>query len=532
MSLITREITVRKNGRKHGEVFTNRNVIEFTLDEVGYVSNKNLSSVRILEPSSGTGAFAKEILKRLYISSTIYKFSFLDALNTNVRFVELNDISFAELQEKVNNYLKTILSEKDVSNLAIFINNDFLLTEFDIDFDCIVGNPPYIRNELISSDKKSVYKTKFSTFKFRADLYILFYEHSLSYLKKGGKLSFICSNRWLFNQYGELLRTLISQNYHLDKLVNIEKTSPFDEQVIAYPCITTISNKNGLEHTLYYESVSKELNLDSLLYKKIKTPADGSWEALFLNFNFNSQYLSGLIEQGFSIGIGVATGADKIFILNKGELNGIEKSRLLPIVNTKDLTQSKIVWRKKYVINPFENGDLCNLSNYPHLKSYFNSHKEVLTKRYVSKKNPDKWYKTIDKIKPSLLSEPKLLIPDINGGKKIILDEGNFYPHHNLYYITGSDIDALKILGACLMSTFVDNQISQIGVCMNGGLARFQAQTLKRIKIPFLSSFGNEERKKLISAFDNKELNKIDLIINNYCNTNGIVETNNQGLVA
>ena len=42
----------RKNGRNHGEVFTNKNVVQFILDEVGYSSDLNLSSIKILEPAS------------------------------------------------------------------------------------------------------------------------------------------------------------------------------------------------------------------------------------------------------------------------------------------------------------------------------------------------------------------------------------------------------------------------------------------------------------------------------------------------
>ena len=531
MNLTTNNIiTARRNGRNHGEVFTNRNVIEFLLDEVGYISNKDLRSVRILEPSSGTGAFAKEIIKRLYISSTIHKFSFSEALNSNVRLVELDKDGFFKLKKSIGLFIESLTEDTDVSN--IFINGDFLLSEFKTKFDCIVGNPPYIRNELISSKKKTEYKNKFSTFKYRADLYIPFYEHALSYLNDNGVLSFICSNRWLYNQYGEPLRALISEEFHLDKIVNIEKSSPFDEDVIAYPCITTISNKRNLDHTLFYESNKKEVILDNLEYRKINSPTNSSWEVLFLNYNLSSDSLSGVLEQGFKIGIGVATGADKIFILNKNEINGIEKTRLLPIVNTKDLTQSEIKWKENYVINPFVNDELCDLDEFPHLKKYFHFHKETLSKRYVSKKTPEKWFKTIDKIKPSILLKPKLLIPDINGGKKIILDEGKYYPHHNLYYITGSDIDSLKLLGAILMSSFIDEQISKIGICMNGGLPRFQAQTLKKIKIPILSELSKQEKSKLISAFDNKDIKQIDFIVEDYCFKNEIKTINEQILVA
>ena len=75
-----------------------------------------------------------------------------------------------------------------------------------------------------------------------------------------------------------------------------------------------------------------------------------------------------------------------------------------------------------------------------------NAHREKLQERHVSQKNPANWYRTIDKIYSDLLSFPKILLPDISGNRQIMIDSGHFYPHHNLYYITGQDIDKLKIL--------------------------------------------------------------------------------------
>lgn len=78
----------RKNGRKHGEVYTKLDVVQFILDEVEFISDRNLKEVKLLEPSSGTGAFANEIITRLLHSSIKYKFDFTLALNNNIRFVE------------------------------------------------------------------------------------------------------------------------------------------------------------------------------------------------------------------------------------------------------------------------------------------------------------------------------------------------------------------------------------------------------------------------------------------------------------
>ncbi len=506
----------RKNGRNHGEVFTKLNVVKYILNEVGYLSAKNLKNVRILEPASGQGAFAIEIINRLAESSLNFGFDFIAALNQNVQLVEIDKTSFNSLKKNIfNTILNYGFSIGKVSQ-TIFSNSNYLQFQTHSEFDCIVGNPPYIRHEIIDSKLKAIYKTEFSTFKYRADLYIPFYEKSLKLLSKKGKLTFICSNRWLFNQYGKPLREMIAKQYHLSKVINIEKANAFDEEVIAYPCITTITNDRG-SFTNYYESQEKEININSIDFVKVATPKDSAWQNLFLDYDINHNHLFGIKEQNFEIGIGVATGADKIFIKKDSELNGIEKSRLMPLIKSKSLTGNKIDWDNSYVLNPFEKNAICDLNKFPHFKEYLNTHKDILLKRHIAKKNPKYWYKTIDKIKSDLQNKYKLLLPDLSGSKFLFIDEGEFYPHHNVYYITHESLNELKILACVLMSDFIKDQLSQIGIRMNGGLPRFQSQTLKKLRIPLLVELNVSDRKTLINSYNNRNFKEINRVVNKYC---------------
>jgi adenine-specific DNA-methyltransferase len=510
----------RKNGRNHGEVFTNKSAIHYILDEVGYSTSKDLRDIRILEPASGKGAFAIEIIKRLFNSSIAFNFSFSRALVENVRLIELDLLAFSELRIKVDNIVENLTGQTSCYSSTICIQTDFLEFESAEKFNCIVGNPPYIRHELLSEEKKQIYRSKYKTFKYRADLYVLFFEHSLNLLKRNGILSFICSNRWLNNQYGEGLRELISTKFNLKKLLNIEKSSPFDEDVIAYPCISTIENKQNSGLTLFCEDNSKEIDFVNIIFNEVKMPANSSWQNLFLEYDINHGALLGIIEQGFEIGIGVATGADSIFIKSKSEIDVIERDRLIPLIKSCDLKNNTFNWGGHYVINPYKNGNLCDLDNYPNLKSYLNENKEALLKRHTAQKSPNKWFKTIDKIKPELQFKPKLLLPDLTGNKILFIDEGNYYPHHNLYYITCNDISRLKILASILMADFTRQQMSQIGIRMNGGLPRFQSQVLKKIKIPNISFIDYIDKRELIKAYENQDLETLNQIVKKYCSQN------------
>jgi len=61
--------------------------------------------------------------------------------------------------------------------------------------------------------------------------------------------------------------------------------------------------------------------------------------------------------------------------------------------------------------------------------------------RNVAKRTPDAWYRTVDRIYPDLARRPKLLVPDIKGGARVVFEEGWFYPHHNFYFIVSSSWD-------------------------------------------------------------------------------------------
>jgi hypothetical protein len=112
---------------------------------------------------------------------------------------------------------------------------------------------------------------------------------------------------------------------------------------------------------------------------------------------------------------------------------------------------------------------------------------------------PANWYRTIDRITPSLTKRPKLLVPDIKGQAHIVFEEGRFYPHHNLYFITADEWD-LRALQAVLLSGIARLFVATYSTRMHGGFLRFQAQYLRRIRVPKWSDVATDIRHELISA--------------------------------
>ena len=190
-----------------------------------------------------------------------------------------------------------------------------------------------------------------------------------------------------------------------------------------------------------------------------------------------------LEQAGCKVGIGVATGADQAFIGAFDDLD-VEPDRKLPLVTTRDILTGVVEWRGLGVVNPFaDGGGLVPVDEFPRLRRYLEQRKAEISGRHVAKKSPANWYRTIDRITPALARQPKLLIPDIKGEAQVVFESGRLYPHHNLYYIVSADWD-LHALQAVLLSGIARFFVAAYSTKMRGGYLRFQAQYLRRIRIP------------------------------------------------
>lgn len=494
---------LRSSGISHGDVFTSPVVVNFMLDLIGYTSDKNLSLYKLLEPSFGHGDFLIEIQRRIIQSAGKFNFNASAIMSDNIYGSEIDG-------DKYNTCIETLKLTMPDFVPSKLKNEDFLFSTWDTKFDFIIGNPPYIRYENIPKNLRDSYKVKFATFYYRCDLYVLFYEQCLNNLSDNGRHCFICSNRWLKNEYGKKLRALISSFYKLEYIIDIEGIDVFKESVLAYPSITLILNTES-DNKVNVTTIRdlSELNLPLSSTRKEILSIE-NWNNLFVNEDLDN--LTTVEEQGFKVGIGVATGADNIYISTDLK-DIIETELLIPIVNAKDLSGNVFNPKGLYLLNPYDsNGNIINLNNYPKAKSYLEKFRIILENRHIVKKGRT-WYALIDRIKPELLNEPKILLPDISGNNIIFIDHGLFYPAHNIYYITGKSLTDLEQLAALLMSEFVRNQIEGISNKMNGGIPRWQSQSIKQIRIPRLSTITPNLREKMIAAYHKGNINEINSIV-------------------
>ncbi len=509
-----------------GAVYTRPEVVEFILDLVGYTVDLPLHKRRVLEPSFGGGDFLFAIVNRLLTAYRNGNVGDVVAdLSSAIQAIELHRDTFQQTSAQLHRLLLSHgLSSAEASALkeAWLTRDDFLLSPIEGHFTHVVGNPPYVRQELIPQILIDEYRSRYSTIYDRADLYVPFIERSLGLLAARGALGFICADRWMKNRYGGPLRRLVAEHFHLRAYVDMVDTPAFLSDVIAYPAIFVIGNERGKVTRLarrpqidraHLAELAQAIVAESTLLPavtEVSVVTDSSEPWLLESFDALAvvrrleQEFPTIEDAGCKVGIGVATGADKAFIGIFDELD-VEPDRKVPLVMTRDIVDGTLKWRGFGVVNPFaDGGGLVRLEDYPRLKRYLEARKTEIAGRHVAQKMPANWYRTIDRIYPELVSKPKLLIPDIKGTAHIVYDSGTCYPHHNLYFVTSKTWD-LHALQAVLLSGIAKIFVSAYSTKMRGGYLRFQAQYLRRIRLPEWHNVSPALRATLIEAGRNKD---------------------------
>ncbi len=514
-------------GSEHGEVFTRRWVVELILDLVGYRPEEDLTASKIIEPSCGCGAFIIPVVERLWQSCALHSRD-LAGCDQAIRGFDVLPHNAEHTRKAVAAKLLELgesLSVAEHLAQCWVTTGDFLLTDHGhLAADFVVGNPPYVRLEHIPDEVSAAYRSECATMRGRADLFVGFFEKGLELLRPGGRLGFICADRWMRNQYGSRLRRLVGDRYAVETLIEMHDADAFEASVSAYPAITVLRNapqgpvKLVEAGSLFDEPASRRL-APWLRSDGDVEPIDPAFEAAEVeawpqdgdHWPSGSPHILEVLTDletrfrpledpltGTRVGIGVATGCDEVYISDAQP--SIENDRLLPLLTASDIASGETDWSGRYLINPWEDGRLVDLARYPGLAAHYRAHEPRLRRRHVARRRPSNWYRTIDRVTPGLRERAKLLLPDIKATAHPVLDKGHYYPHHNLYYVV-SDTWDLEVLGGLLLSDVANLFVGAYCVKMRGGTYRFQAQYLRKIRVPPQSSISRSDQDQLRRAF-------------------------------
>jgi adenine-specific DNA-methyltransferase len=190
-------------------VYTRDSVVRTLLDAVGWTSNSNLADKSLLEPATGDGAFVVTAASRL-----------LDSLKTNG--IALTPASLAERitafeihpieADRARSRVVAVLEEHGYSAVDAYClsrqwiqTGDFLTEDLpDQSFTHVVGNPPYSRWSRIPAVLRERYEAALPRRMARGDLFLPFLDLGIGALKMGGRLGFVCSDRWRYMAFAEV----------------------------------------------------------------------------------------------------------------------------------------------------------------------------------------------------------------------------------------------------------------------------------------------------------------------------------------
>jgi adenine-specific DNA-methyltransferase len=512
-----------------GVVYTKRWVVDLLLDLAGYRSERNLIDAMAVEPSAGDGAFLGPMIERLLNSCEEQGRPYADCSNSLIAY-ELDEDS----ANRARGLALGILTARGVSQPQAqqlvdrwVRTGDYLFEAISFDADFVIGNPPYVRLEDIPEETAATYRGAYPTMRGRADLYVAFFEAALHQLRKDGVCAFICADRWMRNQYGGELRQLVTSGFSVDVVIEMHNADAFHDEVDAYPAITVIRRGSQGSAIVANAEPEVERHSSSTLSAALQAAANGSlarppkglrvalvqkWFEGSVPWPCHSPTQLALLrrlEDKFSpledhakVGIGVATGNDSVFITKDPEL--VESARLLKLGLVGDICDGTMKWSGHYLVDPWNAEGLVTLEKYPRLKAYFEEHAKELKKRHTAVKNASGWYKTIDRVTHALASQSKLYIADIKNVLDPVLDRGETYPHHNLYYVQSDEWD-LEVLGGLLMSAIGQFFVESYGVRMRGGYLRFQSQYLRRIRVPSPQALSGKHERELREAFRTRD---------------------------
>ncbi|ACX98556.1 type IIG restriction enzyme/methyltransferase [Helicobacter pylori] len=276
-------------------------------------------------------------------------------------------------------------------------------------FDCIIGNPPYIRQEQIKEIKPLLQKQYPDFYNSTADIYTYFFALSYHLLKDKGFNAFITSNKYARVKYGAKLRELLLKKTTIVSYMELNALKVFESATVDTSIMSFIKQTPPKESSFkYYEptpddkSDLKSARSLSMRQNALSTESFIFANATLLDLRDKMESVgTPLKDWDIQIYRGILTGANEAFIITTEKREGIlnacktqeERKRtetlIKPILRGKDIKRYSYEWVGEWVINT-HNGYTSNLKfkippidieKYPATKAHLDAHWDTIATR-------------------------------------------------------------------------------------------------------------------------------------------------------
>jgi hypothetical protein len=482
-----------------------------------------LASIKVLDPACGSGAFLVQVFdylreEGLRVNTELGRLQggivdLLERLDTsilknNLYGVDLNpepvEITKLSLWLKTANsgekltYLddnikcgNSVVDDAAVSPVAFDWAAQFPAIMAAGGFDVVVGNPPYVRMEVLKPIKPYLEK-HFITATDRADLFVYFFEQGLRLLKPQGWLGYISSSTFMKTGSGSKLRELLASQATVQRLVDFGDVQVF-EGVTTYPVIMVLQKgAPPAAHAIPFTVVdgASKVNFGTLEEKAPTYPQAslgvGSWQ---LEGDARAAVRRKIIGSHPTLKevygaplYGIKTGLNKAFIIRQALRDRLVKddpkcaSLIKPVLKGNELQRWNVQSDKNWVIYIPKNK--IDIEEYPSLRAWLLPFKAELEAR-ATVQNWWELQQAQEAYVPAFMG-PKIAYIEVCNRAPFCFEPNGFYQEATTFLIPTSD----KFLLALLNSSAAWFFFMGITSFFRGGYFRMKNQFVELLPIP------------------------------------------------
>jgi type I restriction-modification system DNA methylase subunit len=489
-----------------------------------------LTALRILDPACGSGAFliaafnflnAEQKRVRDRLSELRPGILAHTAVNADVEIITNNlfgvDVNAESVEiTKLALWLQTAKRERALESLDSNIKHGNSLVDSSAyhprpfnwaaefpnilrdgdGFDIVLGNPPYVRMELVKPIKRHL-EARFSVATDRADLYAYFFELGVKLLKPAGRLGFISSSTFFRTGSGKLLRAFLAQQTSIESIVDFGDLQVF-EGVTTYPAIIALKKcgERREDGELSYltvrtlpDDLGKTFELDAKRMPRSRLTG-GTWRFesdLLDEIRRNMAAGRATIADAFGPPLyGIKTGLNDAFILTREERDAIlERSTktgdpspalLKPFLIGENLKRWHVESDDLWLIYTAKNQ--VDIDDYPAVRDYLSPYRERLEKR-AAKQNWWELQQAQAAYEPSFAGA-KIVYSDITNQGTFSVDRDGYYLANTAYFIPSDDDGLVGYLNSRL-AWFYFAGLTNIA---RGGYLRLRTEFVGQLPVP------------------------------------------------
>lgn len=405
-------------------------------------------------------------------------------------------------------------------------------------FDCIIGNPPYIRQEHIKDLKPLLQKQYQDFYNSSSDIYTYFFALAFNLLKEKGFNAFITSNKYARAKYGAKLRELLLKKTTIISYMELNALKVFESATVDTSIISFIKQAPLKESVFnYYEPTENDKenlkNTPSLLMKQnaLQTESFIFANTTLLDLRDKMENIgTPLKDWGIQINYGIKTGCNEAFIIptekrdeilkncddaQKDEKGMSERERTIelikPILRGKDIKRYSYEWADLWVINT-HNGYTSafkskippiDIEKYPATKAHLDSHHDAITTRSDQGDTP---YNLRNCAYLEDFEKEKIVYGEIVQEPRFYLDNGEcelggFYAEATSFILTGEHLRYLLGMLHSKLITFAFKTFYAGGGLGESGY-RYKKAFIERLPIPKITHKNQELADKITALVE------------------------------